>query len=298
MMHFTRHQPTLISLCSVLLLLTIAGLSACGDSKSDTSTKAPEFVPDTSYLDELAKEEGVDQKPTEPDPSTTQMDQSDDRAADTQAVDDQVHTAPASPPQNQYRDEKRVWVREQGSKSIFGRSRDRAIDVGQRMQGSTEPENGLAMTNEDDEYAQAAGFAWDMPVDWRMAVPGSGRFAEMFVENPLGNASVSFTKETRSLAQIKRALESMITSSSSGRSVAQITKKTVLDFPITIFDLEGTYLNPADRGTKNETPFYAIHAAVIELPTTKVLIEFWGPQDTVRQNLGKFDAMIEQMYEK
>ncbi len=264
----------------LLLFTALSTLASCSDSNSDTSVATPAFEADTSYLDELADDQGIE---TETDPVEL-----------TEPVEPEIEVVK----EKQYKDEERQWVREDGSKSLLGRARDRAKGLGEQAQGSTEPENGLAITAFDEEYAQAAGFAWDMPEDWRMAVPGTGRFAEMYIQHRLGNASVSFTKETDSIANIKRRLESTITSTYSSRTKATITKKTVMDFPVTILDLEGTYIDPGAKGTSNGSPFYAIHAAVIELPTTKVLIKLWGPADTVKQSTGKFDAMIEKMYER
>ncbi len=264
----------------LLLFTTLGMLASCSESNSDVGVATPEFEADTSYLDELTQNQSGKVEPIKTTPVET--------------PDSVVEAVP----EKQYKDEERQWIRENDSKSLLGRARDRAKGLGEQTQGSTEPENGLAITAFDEEYAQAAGFAWDMPEDWRMAVPGTGRFAEMYIQHRLGNASVSFTKETDSISNIKRRLESTITSTYSSRTSATVTKKTVMDFPVTVFDLEGTYIDPGAKGTSNGSPFYAIHAAVIELPTTKVLIKLWGPADTVNQNTGKFDAMIEKMYER
>lgn len=255
-------------------------LASCSDSSSDVGVATPEFEADTSYLDGLAQDQGIETQEIENE--------------STQAVD------PVNEPEPEklYTDEEREWTEEDGSKSILGRSRDRAKDLRDQIQGSTEPDEGLAITQYDEEYAQAAGFAWDMPEDWRMAVPGAGRFAEMYIQNPLGNASVVFTKETNSISQIKRSLQSTITDTFSGRTTVKTSTKVVFGHNVTVFDLEGTYLDPGAKGTSNGNPFYAIHAVVIELPTTRVLIKLWGPQDTVSRSLGKFDAMIEKMYER
>ena len=130
-----------------------------------------------------------------------------------------------------------------------------------------------------------------------MAVPSAGNFGEMFIKHPLGNASVVFEKTEWNSSQTKRELQKYITDMF-GSSDARTSGKTVNGFSVTIFDLEGTYIDPSGKGGRNESPFYAIHAALIELPTTKVLIRMWGPQDTVNQNKAKFDKMIENMYEK
>jgi hypothetical protein len=267
---------------NAFLLAALAGLVSCSDSnsKSTPSPATPAFEADTSYLDELADEQGLE---------TT-----DAQAEASQAID----PVDASEPEKQYLDEERTWTKQDGSKSLFGRSRDKAKNLSEKIQGSTDPENGLAITQYDEDYAQAAGFAWNMPEDWQMAVPGTGRFAEMYIRNPLGNASVAFTKETDSISTIKRSLQSTITDTFSGRSSAIVTKKEVMGFPVTILDLAGTYVDPGAKGSSNGSPFYAIHAVVIELPTTKVLIKLWGPSDTVERSKGLFDAMIEQMYEK
>ncbi len=257
---------------SSLLILT-----GCSDNDDSNKPATPAFEADTSYLDDLATNEPEIEEP--------EIDQEEPEPSDLEE-------------EKEYKDEDRDWTAENKSKSILGRSRDRAKDIADKLQNSTSPDNGVAITYEDEEYAQAAGFAWDMPEDWQMAVPSSGRFAEMHLRHPLGNASVSFTKETQSVNQIKRALQSSITDIMTGRSKAKVSTKTIMGHTVTIFDLSGTYIDPSAKGTSNGSPFYAIHAAVVELPTTKVLIKLWGPEDTVNQNKGKFDAMIEKMYEK
>lgn len=270
---------TIASTLSVTVLIALAGCGGGSDSSSKSAV-APDYEADTSYLDDLAADKGIDTS---------------DPVADEPIEIDQTQIA--AKPEKTFEDEDREWVEEDGSKSIFGRSRDKARDQRNAIQGGTEPENGIANTTYDEEYAQAAGFAWDMPEDWRMAVPSSGHFAEMFVQNPLGNASVIFEKTEWNTAQTKRELQKYIISTF-GSTDARTSTKTVRDFNVTMFDLEGTYIDPSGKGGRNESPFYAIHAALIELPTTKVLIRMWGPQDTVNQNKAKFDAMIEKMYEK
>ncbi len=275
------NHPSFI-VCSALVCSTLLVVPGCSDSNSNTSTPTPEFEADTSYLDDLAEDQGIEAPPAQEEQPEPEIEESE----------------PDPEPEKLYLDEKREWTAEQGSKSIYGRARDKAVNIGSQMQNSTVPENGLAITYSDEEYAQAAGFAWDMPEDWRMAVPSRSRFAEMYIQNPLGNASIAFTKETSSPMQLRRLLESVITDTFSGRTKAKITTKTVMDYQVTILDLSGTYVDPNAKSSSNGAPFYAIHAVIIELPTTKVLIKLWGPQDTVEQNIGKFDAMIEEMYER
>ena len=265
-----------------LLLLIPLGLSACSDSNADQSLATPAFEADTSYLDDLATDEGIEIQKDEP------------QAESTTSPND----LPSEPEEKEYKDEDREWTAEEGSKSIFGRARDKAKNVVKLANDSTEPENGVAITAYDEEYAQAAGHAWDMPEGWRMAVPTTGHFAEMYIQNQLGNASVVFSKESGTLRQIRRTLEATMTDTFGGSSKTITTKKTIQDFPVTFFELNGTYLDPSGKGNRNGSPFYAIHAAVIELPTTKILIKLWGPEDTVKQNKYLFDTMIEKMYER
>jgi hypothetical protein len=130
-----------------------------------------------------------------------------------------------------------------------------------------------------------------MPAEWRMAVPVGNRFAEMYIKNQLGNASVSFTKESGSVNDIIRTLSSILVTDSGGRNRPDKTTREVLGLTVTILDMTGTYIDPAGKGS-NEAPFYAIHAAIIELPNTRVLINMWGPEDTVAQNADRFNAMI------
>ena len=272
------------TITTVLSISTLIALAGCGGGSDESSPSAvtPDYEPDTSYLDELAEDQGIETE--------------DPNAVDPVEID-QTQIASEDDEDKEYLDEDREWIEEEESKSLLGRARDRGKTVRDQIQGGTEPENGIANTTFDEEYAQAAGFAWDMPEDWRMAVPSSGHFAEMFIQHPLGNASVIFEKTEWSTSQTKRELQKYITDTF-GSSDARTSTKTVRDFNVTMFDLEGTYIDPSGKGGRNESPFYAIHAALIELPTTKVLIRMWGPQDTVNQNKAKFDRMIEKMYEK
>lgn len=264
---------------SVSALLALAGCGGGSDSTSDDAV-SPDYEADTSYLDGLAEDQGIDT--SEPEPAEpAQIDQ----------------TQISSESANDYEDEDREWVEEERSKSLLGRARDRGKDMRDALSGGTEPENGITNTTYDEEYAQAAGFAWDMPEDWRMAVPSSGHFAEMYIQNPLGNASVVFENTDMTATETHRNLKKYITDTF-GSSSPKTSTKMVMGHQVTIFDLEGTYIDPSGKGGRNESPFYAIHAALIELPTTKVLIRMWGPQDTVNQNKRKFDTMIEKMYEK
>lgn len=272
--------PRTTATISILITLPFV-LQGCSKSSSDNETATPEFEADTSYLDDLADDKGIANQGSQP----VVIDQTEDLQSND--LDDSTNE-----------DEEREWVAEEGSKSILGRARDKAKKVVDLANNSTEPENGIANTAFDEEYAQADGYAWDMPEDWRMAVPAKGSFAEMYIQNPLGNASVVFTKESASITQIRRSLESTMSDTFGGSSKTRTTKKTVQDFSVTTFELDGTYLDPSGKGSQNGSPFYAIHAAVIELPNTKILIKLWGPEDTVKQNLGKFDSMIDKMYER
>ena len=262
-----------LSLSSLMLL------SGCSDSDESKSVATPAFEADTSYLDDLPRAQKLEEPTIADEP------------------EEQSEPAPVEE-EKEYKDEDREWTAERTSKSILGKSRDKAKTLGTQLQDSTQPANGLAVTYYDEEYAQAAGFAWDMDEDWQMAVPSNGRFAEMYIQNQLGNASVSFTKETSSASQIRRSLESSITDIFTGRSKARTSTKEVMGHTVTTMDLSGTYIDPSAKGSSNGSPFYMIHAVVVELPTTKVLIKLWGPEDTVKLNIAKFDQMIENMYER
>lgn len=275
-MRTPRNTTITLSVSTLLILARCGG----GSESSSADAVSPDYEADTSYLDGLAEDQGIDT--SEPEASQpAEIDQTQISAEDDR----------------RYEDEEREWVEEEGSKSLLGRARDSARDKRDAIQGGTEPENGIANTTYDEEYAQAAGFAWDMPEGWRMAVPSSGHFAEMYIQNPLGNASVVFEKTDMNASKTHRDLKKYITDTF-GSSSPKTSTKMVMGHQVTIFDLEGTYIDPSGKGGRNESPFYAIHAALIELPTTKVLIRMWGPQDTVNQNKSKFDAMIEKMYEK
>ena len=271
-------RPSPIYAAVVLLsALFVVGCSDSSDSKPAESA-AGEPGADTSYLDQLAEEQGIKTQ----DEISERTDEHDPEMDDTQ-IDD------AGSPDS---GEEREWVKEEGSKSLLGRSRDKAKDLRDQIQGGTDPEEGIADTLSDEEYAASSGLRWEMPEDWRMAVPARGRFAEMYIKHALGNASVSFTKETGSVRDLIRTMQSEIIDPMGGRSRAQTSEKTVLGKTVTVVDLEGTYLDPGAKGGTNEQIFYAMHAAIFDLGDARILIKMWGPQDTIIQSIRAFDAMI------
>ncbi|MCA9303732.1 MAG: hypothetical protein KC996_06390 [Phycisphaerales bacterium] len=261
-------------LAHAILAAILLPASGCSDSSSGTPATPANDI-DSSYLDELEREQAPEPEPTP-------------------VIEDEPVEITQAVPQEQ----DRQWEAEQGSKSTLGKTRDRAKDLANRIKDGTTPDNGIAFTRSEDEYANSSGYRWDMPEDWRMAVPSSGHFAEMYINHPLGNASVAFSKERGSVQEIIRSLQSTLVSDIGGRTKADTTTKTVLGLPVTIVDMKGTYVDPAGKGGRNESPFYAIHAAIIELPDTRILINMWGPEDTVAQSSGKFNAMLERMIQE
>jgi hypothetical protein len=276
-------QP--ISTAVLAISLALVGCSDSNDSKSAESfTSEPEA--DTSYLDELAAQQGIE---LEDNASDEQVAEHDPELGDA-TIDD------AGDPDEG--EEEREWVKERESQSILGRSRDKAKDLRDSIQGSTEPGKGLASTISEDEYAASSGLRWEMPEDWAMAIPPQGHFGEMYIKHPLGNASVSFTKETKSARDLIRQMEGQIIDPMGGRSRAKTTDKTIAGQAVRIVDLEGTYLDPGAKGGTREQIFYAMHAAIFDLGDSRILIKMWGPQDTVNQSTQRFDLMINNTTEQ
>lgn len=271
---------TSISIASAVVLCSglLVGCSKAPDTKAtDTATSEP--TADTSYLDELAAKQGIE------------MDQSDEGSADHEAERDGAELVDAGEPNG---DEEREWERERDSQSLLGRSRDKASDLRDQIQGGTSPSDGLAYTLSDEEYASSSGLRWKMPEGWSMAVPPRGQFAEMYIKNALGNASVSFTKETGSVRDIVRIMQGQFVDTMGGRSRAKTDDKSIAGFPVQIVDLDGTYLDPGAKGGTNEQIFYAMHAAIFDLGESRIVIKMWGPQDTVNLNTRAFDSMIDE----
>lgn len=259
--------------CSLL----IGGCSDSSDSKAE-ETAVAEPKADTSYLDQLAAEQGIELDQDD-DQVEAEQDSGTDRVGDTDSSSDQ---------------QEREWVEDEGSKSLFGRSRDKAKDLQNQIQGGTSPEDGLANTLLDEEYAASSGYRWEMPEDWRMAMPARDQFAQMYIMNALGNASVSFTDEDASVNALVRSMQEQIIDPMGGRSRARTSEKTVLGKSVTMVDLTGTYLDPGAKGGTNEQIFYAIHAAIFDLGDSRVLIKMWGPEDTVNLSKVLFDKMINE----
>ena len=212
--------------------------------------------------------------------------------ADTSAADELTEERAHESDDSSSSEDEREWVEEEGSQSLFGKSRDKARDLANEIQGGTSPEEGIAVTIEEDEYASASGIRWAMPEDWRMAVPAQGRFAEMLIQNPLGNASVSFTTETKTVRDLTRQMEAEIVDPMGGRSRARTSNETILGHLVTMVELSGTYLDPGAKGSANERIFYAMRAAIFDLGDERVLVKMWGPEATVDRASREFESMI------
>jgi hypothetical protein len=270
--------PILISSAAFLLTWSLAGCSKSPDPKVVESASA-EPTADTSYLDELAAKQGIE------------TDQSDEGSAVHEPELGDAELSDAGEPDTE---EEREWERERESQSLYGRSRDKARDLRDEIQGGTKPGEGIAITLSDEEYASNSGLRWEMPEDWSMAVPYRGQFAQMYIKNALGNASVSFTEETGSVRDLVRTMQGQFVDSMGGRTRAKTVDKTIAGYPVQIVDLDGTYIDPGAKGGSNEQIFYAMHAAIFDLGDSRILIQMWGPQDTVNQSTRLFDSMIDQ----
>ncbi len=272
------------SALSAALLSTL--LMGCSDSSEpEPASTRSEPQADTSYLDELAAKQGIELESENPDPEPQDE------------VTEIVNSSSGLESESD-EDEEREWVAQDGSRSLLGQSRDKARDLRDQLQGSTAPGHGLANTLIDEEYAASSGLRWEMPEDWAMAVPARGRFAEMYIRNRVGNASVSFSKETDSTTALVRKMQAQIIDPMGGRSRATTTNKSIAGHQVQFVDLEGTYLDPGSKGGTKEQIFYAMHAAIFDLGDARILIKMWGPQDTVNQSVRMFDTMINETSEQ
>lgn len=259
----TAHPP--IALLAALLL----ALPACSDSDG-TGAQVPQKNFSTDSLDALAPDEPP--PPPRQDPEPTVIDQS----------------APAPTPT----EEERRWERERQSQSTYGRSRDRVKTLTNRMQDGAEAEEGLAAVSPEDEWVGAGGIRWDMPEDWRMAVPAGSRFGQMLVPSPFGAASVVFTRESATVADLERRVGAMLVSLTGGKVSPRTDSFEAAGRTVRTLAAEGSLIDPSAKGGSGETPFQAVRAGIIDLGDARVLILMWGPEDTVRNNEGKFEAML------
>lgn len=265
--------PTRLIVTPAVLLSAVA-LTACSDSSEQpAATPASNYSSDS--LDSLAPP-----RTAEPEPEEAPM------------VIDQ--SSPAAEPT----EEEREWVRERESQSNYGRTRDRVQTLTNRLQDGTEAEDGLADVTSEEEWAGTGGLRWDMPADWRMAVPAEGRFGQMLVPSPLGAASVAFTRESATVAELERRVGSMIVSLTGGRVSPRTDSFETLGRPVKTLAMEGTLIDPTAKGGTGETPFAAVRAAIVDLGDARALIVLWGPEDTVRNNEAKFESMVRNVSER
>lgn len=273
-----RLTPAVVS----LLALGLGALTACSDPADEPEDVVPDSHYGTKGLDTLAPPDAEPQAPVPDEPAPAEQPVVIDQGGDGE----------------QGTEEEREWVRERQSQSMYGKARDRAKEVGNDMQGGTQATEGLADTAPEDEWVGAGGVVWEMPEDWRMAMPAGDRIGEMFVPSQLGGASVAFTRETADIDELERRAGAILVTPMGGRISPRTESFELLGRPVRTLALEGTFIDPSAKGSTNEKPFYAVRAAVIDLGEQRVLIVFWGPEGTVTQNEGKFEAMIRGMKEE
>lgn len=250
------------------------GPTACSDSDS-SEVEIPQRDFETGSLDSLA--------PDEP-PAPVE-----DMQDEAPAVIDQ--SAPAAEPT----EEARGWERERQSQTNFGRTRDRVKTLTNRMQDGAEAEEGLAAVTPDEEWVGTSGVIWDMPTDWRMAVPASGRFGEMLVPSPLGAALAVFTRESGTVTELERQVSGMVVGMTGERVSPGVESFETGGRPVRMLSLNGSLLDPTAKGGTGEKLFSAVRAAIIDLGDTRVLIVLSGPEQTVANNEPKFANMIRTM---
>ncbi len=196
-------------------------------------------------------------------------------------------------------DEERDWARERESQSLLGRSRDKAKTLRNSIQGGTdEPENGLAATTPEEEWVGTGGWAWDMPEGWRIAIPGSGRFGEMYIPSDFGAATVTFTRDDAPVSQIERRVGSMVVDLIGSKVTPKVSVFDVNGIAVKTLSLEGTYIDPSGKGGGNEKPFYAVRGAIVDLGTSRAVIVLLGPEQTVMNSTPAFERMVRGMYER
>lgn len=257
------------------LALGLGLLTACSDSSEQAPIPQHDFSSDS--LDSLAPA---------PDPEA-------DRPADPEpTVIDQSATA------SEPTEEEREWQRERESQTNYGRTRDRVRSLTNQMQDGADAEDGLAATLPEEEWVGTGGVRWDMPSGWRMAVPSDGRIGQMHIPSQLGAAAVAFTRESGTAAELERRVGGMMVSQTGGRVTPRTENAEILGRRVRILSMEGSLIDPSAKGGTGETPFQAVRAAIVELGDARALIVMWGPEDTVRNNEAKFEAMIRNMSQR
>lgn len=272
-------KPLIVVSAGLVFGGTAASLGGCSDSSSSGSK---DVVPDSGFgtdgLDSLGSGTTPEPEPIKEEPVV--IDQGGD--ADEEPID-----------------EERDWERERESQSLLGRSRDKAKTLRNSIQGGTdEPENGLAVTRPDEEWVGTSGWAWDMPDGWQIAIPGAGRFGEMYIASDFGAATVTFENDRSSVSQLERRVGSMVVDLIGSKVTPKVSSLDVNGVAIKMLSLEGTYIDPSGKGGRNEKPFYAVRGAIVDFGDSRAVIVLLGPEQSVINHTAKFEKMIKGMYER
>lgn len=257
-------------------VIALGGIGGCSESSSSSKDVVPDSGYGTDSLDSLGGGE-AEEPEVVVEEAPVVIDQG---ADDTEPVD-----------------EERDWERARESQSLLGRSRDKAKTLRNSIQGGTdEPDGGLAVTRPEEEWVGTAGWAWDMPSDWRMAIPGAGRFGEMYIASDFGAATVTFMKDSASIEQLERQVGSMVVDLIGSKVTPRTKTFDVGGVSVKMLSLEGTYVDPSAKGGANEKPFYAVRGVIMDLGGWRVAIVMLGPETTVVNNTGLFEGMVRNMY--
>ncbi|GJM18391.1 MAG: hypothetical protein DHS20C14_06040 [Phycisphaeraceae bacterium] len=263
---------------AALALLAILPLGACSE---DEPEQAPPPL-SSSYLESLEEETSPKRlaaRAPEP-PAENADDEPEDTTADDAAVEDE--------PERDLREART-------SRSTLGKTRDRARSLRNEMSGGATTGSPIADTGFDEMWIETRGLHWDVPEPWLIAIPTGDIKGELVVEHDIGNGQILFyvaeTDAVRALQQVGRTFTDDLGAPQRPRP----TKADIAGRTVHRISTDGTFSDPNDRST-NDKPFWALRAAAIEIDDeTSVVVLFRGPEDTVKQNAARWDAMIEGM---
>lgn len=153
----------------------------------------------------------------------------------------------------------------------------------------------------------AAGLGWTPPANWISEPPRTMRAATYGVppvtgQGEAGECAVFYFGAGQG-GDVAANLQRWISQfqqpgGKSSEEAAKTAKQKINGLNVTTIDLSGTYLASAGpmAPSRESKPGYRLLGAIVEAPQGNVFFKFTGPAQTVADNAGAFQAMLNSLH--
>lgn len=180
------------------------------------------------------------------------------------------------------------------AQSQLGRTAEMGRNLADQIQGRD--------ANIGTAAAQAAGGAdlisvpgieFALPEGWTSVAPANRmRLAQL----EAGDVLVTISQAGGSTeANIDRWLGQIVDQYGQSTGATDEYERTVADYPATVVEAFGAYLEGGMMGTPTRRENYGLAGAVIETPGSSTFVKMTGPADQIEEQLPAFDILLDSM---